>query len=429
MRKPAISLMLFMIFLLPSVGGPKFNGAIPPLDERRSRTTDFGSAGWQDTSSGTGAPRAVDFQGLTTSSGTSVIDATNPGYIGIEPPLGWSSEELEGELDHLSMWIDGVLANPSLDAYEVERWFFTGSDSQYNSDPFFVPSGWTITKNDVISSGTQHPQHGAFELDGAANLGYDGTMGWRFEANMGSGYTINPSNEIRISNQIPARWREVYSAEITFLYYVSSVSTLNNEFFVFTELEGYTSQHHVFEIGTPMDTWLQATASVPTSYLHSLEIHDSLLFSIGVGTDLSGEPASADHEVLIDEIDLRLLVRPYPEQIDLRANGAFVTGSAQGSVNPYVPDGSNRDCYSAPDSNGGAGGVDLNGYSDLGWLDVGADVPDYPDWTTAFQYQVGLQFPLHVPQGSAITSAILELETPGDSVGFPGMRIYVADED
>ena len=131
----------------------------------------------------------------------------------------------------------------------------------------------------------------------------------------------------------------------------------------------------------------------------------------------------------IDEIDLRLLVRPYPEQIDLLANGARVTGSTQGSVSPYVPDGSNRDCYSAINSNGGSGGVDLNGDTDNGWLDVGADVPAYPDWSTAYDYQVGLQFPLHVPQGSAITSATLQVETPSDSTGLPGMRVYVADED
>jgi hypothetical protein len=128
----------------------------------------------------------------------------------------------------------------------------------------------------------------------------------------------------------------------------------------------------------------------------------------------------------IDEVELRLLVRPFPEEINLLANGAKVTGSTQGSVSPYVPDGSNRDCYSAIDSNGGSGGVDLNGYDDFGWLDVGIDGVD---WPSAFAYQVGLQFPLNVPQGATITSAILEIETPSGATGDPAVRVYAAAED
>ncbi|MHA2209869.1 MAG: hypothetical protein ACXABV_11905, partial [Candidatus Thorarchaeota archaeon] len=139
MRKPAAAMMLFIIFLLPSIGGPEFNGAIPFLDSTRNRNSESVTSDWQGPSSGTGAPRPVDFQGMAVSSGTSVIDADNPWIVGIDPPLGWSSEQLETELDHLSMWVDDVLVNPDLEAYRGERWFFTGADAQWNSDPFNVP--------------------------------------------------------------------------------------------------------------------------------------------------------------------------------------------------------------------------------------------------------------------------------------------------
>ncbi|MFW9884508.1 MAG: DUF2341 domain-containing protein [Candidatus Thorarchaeota archaeon] len=426
MRKPAAALMLFIIFLLPSVGSPDFNGAIPFLDDVRNHENEYNDAGWQDASSGTGAPRPVDFQGMAVSSGTSVIDADHPWIVGIDPPLGWSSEQLETQLDHLSMWVDDVLVNPSLDANHEEHWILTDRPD-YNYDPFYVPDGWTIIKKDAPPSGTGHPQHGYFELNGRSGEGYDASIGWRFDANWNTGAILDPTKGIYISQQIPAPWREVYSAEITFRYYISSLSNLDDTAHVFTRLEGYVTKHHVYEVGTPTDTWLQAKATVPASYLQSLETKDALLFDIGVGTDLSGNPpASATHEMYIDEIEFRLLVRPFPEEINLLANGARVTGSIQGSVSPYVPDGSNRDCYSAIDSNGGTGGVDLNGYSDFGWLDVGIDGMD---WPSAFAYQVGLQFPLNVPQGATITSAILEIETPSGATGDPAVRVYAAAED
>ncbi|MFX1262323.1 MAG: LamG-like jellyroll fold domain-containing protein, partial [Promethearchaeota archaeon] len=426
MRKLAAAFMLFIIFLLPSIGGPKFNGVVAFPDNIRNDENSFNEAGWQDASSGTGAPRPVDFQGMTISSGTSVIDADHPWIIGVDPPLGWSSDQLEADLDHLSMWVDNVLINPNLDANHEEHWLMP-DDPGDNSDPFNVPDGWTIVKNDAPPSGTPHPQHGYFELNGRSGEGYDASMGWRFDANLDTGANVDPTMGIYLSQQIPAPWREVYSAEITFRYYISSVSSLDDTIHVFTRLEGYVTKYHVYEGGTPTDTWLQTKATVPASYLQSLETKDALLFDIGVGTDMSGNPpASVDHEMYIDEIQLSLLVRPFPEEINLLANGARVTGSTQGSVSPYVPDGSNRDCYSAIDSNGGTGGVDLNGYDDFGWLDVGMDGAD---WPSAFAYQVGLQFPLNVPQGATITSAILEIETPSGATGDPAVRIYAAAED
>ncbi|MFW9800226.1 MAG: hypothetical protein ACFFD9_07315, partial [Candidatus Thorarchaeota archaeon] len=429
MRKVALAVVLLAIFLMSAISTPEISGVYGPLLETRNREDILSPSAWDDAYNGKGAPRPVELEGLQVSSGTSVIDATNPGYIGADPPLGWSSEQLEGQLDHLSMWVDDVLFNPTLDDYQVERWFYSGSDSQYNFDPFFVPDGWTLVKNDATPGGTQHPQHGLFEINGRANEGYDGNIGWRFDGNYYSSTTLDPSTGAYISQQIPAPWRGIYSAEITFLYYVSSVSSLDDNVYIFTRFEGHVTKHHVFTIGTATDTWLQASATLPSSFLQSLEDPGSLLFEIGLGTDVSGQTSGGDHEVYIDEIELRLLVRPYPEQIDLRANGGKVTGSAQGSVSPYVPDASDRDCYSAPNSNGGNGGVDLDGYANNSIIEVGADVPSYPVWDDAFQYQIGLQFPLNVPQGSSVTSAYLQVEAAGNSVGFPGMRIFIADED
>ncbi|NHI88720.1 MAG: DUF2341 domain-containing protein [Candidatus Thorarchaeota archaeon] len=430
MKKAGIALAFVIIFLVPFASGPITNDGFSFNKNPIAGGDYFVPSDWQDTNSGNGNPLPGTINGLSVASGTSVIDYSHTAFVGIDPPLGWSSEGLEADLDHLSMWVDDVLVNSKLDTYHEEHWFLT-DHPEYNYDPFFIPDAWTFVKNDAVPSGTQHPQHGYFEINRVAGAGYDASSGWRFDGNLDSGATVNPTNGFYMSQQVPIPWRNVYSAEISFQYYVSSTSTLNDEVFITTSLEGYVSKYHVFGLGTPMDTWLQASATVPSSYFESLPVTTALLFNIGLGTDINGNPSTADHEVFIDEIELRLSVRPFPEQIDLLANGARVTGSTQGSVNPYVPDGINRDCYSAPDSNGGSGGVDLDGYGNNGWLDVGADVPTTfgSDWSDAFAYQVGFQFPLYVPQGASITSANLRVEAVSDSTGFPGMRVYVADED
>ena len=428
MRKTGIALLIILAFLVTIVGEPLSNEMQVPINSNSATTNDYSLSDWDSTNAGNGYPLSGTIFGSKTSYGTSVIDSTHVGYISADPPLGWSSEYLDGQLEHLSYWVDSELVNPALDANHQEHWFFSGSDSQYNDDSFYVPDGWTIVKFDA-SGGTQHPQHGVFEINAYSGNGYDGSMGWRFDANPSSGTTFNPTNRVYISQQIPKPWRSIYSAEITFHYYVSSTSILDDDVYIFTSLEDYISKQHVFVSSTTTDTWFQSTANIPSSYLQSLDNLDSLLFDIGLGTDISGQPGASTHEVYIDEIEIRFLVRPFPEEIDLRANGAKITGGTPDSVSPYVPDGANRDCYSAPDSNGGSGGIDLNGYGNNGWLDVGADVPLYPDWTTAFSYQVGLQFPLHVAQGAAITSAYLQVEAASDSNGYPGMRIFVADED
>ncbi|MHA2040754.1 MAG: LamG-like jellyroll fold domain-containing protein [Candidatus Thorarchaeota archaeon] len=439
MRKPAAAVMLFIIFLLPSVGGPEFNGVVPYLDKSINRDTDFENAGWQDASSGIGAPRTVDFQGLATSSGTTVIDATHPGYIGIEPPLGWSSEQLEADLDHLSTWVDADLVNPRLDDVHPEKFIVAENNPINNADNVNVPDGWTIIKTERDSDGggrETHPEHGIFELNSQSG-GYDGSTGFRFEAQWGGSDVLYSGDAVYISQQVDIPYREVYSAEVRFLYYTMGtgrVSIMENQTYVFARLADYTFKFHNFEPSDAVDTWLEGVATIPSEAFENLPPGEASVLDIGLGTDLSGAQGVAQASfVIIDEIELRLQVRPYPEQIDLQANGARVTGSTSGSVSPYVPDGSNRDCYSDIYSNGvppgtmGPGGIDLNGYDDDGRLDVGVD--SLSDWSGAFKFQVGLQFPLNVPQGAAITSSILEIETDRDATGDPTFRIFVADED
>ena len=308
MKKIIVTLAIVFIFLIPLASGPALEDRVSNFNRYMSDGNEFLPSGWQDTDSGNGAPLPGTLNGLRAASGTSVIDYSHSAYIGVDPPLGWSSEEFEADLDHLSMWVDDVLVNPELDAYHEEHWFLT-DHPEYNYDPFFIPDAWTFVKNDAVPSGTQHPQHGYFEINRVASAGYDASSGWRFDGNLDSGAIVNPTNGFYMSQQIPMVWRDVYSAEISFQYYVSSTSTLNDEVFISTSLEGYVSKYHVFELGTPMDTWLQASATVSSSYFESLPLTNALLFNIGLGTDINGNPSSADHEVFIDEIELRLSVR------------------------------------------------------------------------------------------------------------------------
>jgi hypothetical protein len=121
MRKAGASIILIFIFLVPLASDPVLEDMRSYSERAQSKEDDFLLSDWQGANSGSGSPRSIDFQGSVLSSGTSVIDATHPGYIGVEPPLGWSSEQLEGELDHLSKWVDVDLVNPRLDDYHRDQ--------------------------------------------------------------------------------------------------------------------------------------------------------------------------------------------------------------------------------------------------------------------------------------------------------------------
>jgi hypothetical protein len=436
MRRALPAALMIVVFLFTMI-----QGAPPQVPESRyadgiSSSGEYTTSDWPGSNGGTGSALPTTIRGLKTSSGTAVIDYTHPGYVGADVPAGWTLGQTDADLSHLSRWVDAGLVNPNLDDVHTEKFFVAETYPEDNGDSVDVPDGWTIVKTETDGSGSgreSHPEHGIFELN-TEDYGYDNSEGWEFDAQWGGSDTLYSGDGVYISQQVGCPYRDVYSAELVFLYKVSGsdpdISDMENQTYVFARIGGYEVKLMVFEPGDTVDAWLRGEVTVPSSAFENLAKPMSLLVDIGLGTDLSGQQGTAQESyVWIDEIGLRFLVRPFPEEIDLSANGLRVSGSTQGTVSPYVPDGANRDCYSAPDSNGGSGGVDLDGPSGNGWLEVGADVPLYPDWSTAFSYQVGIQFPLYVPQGAAVTSAILQVEAVSDSTGYPGMRIYVADED
>ncbi|MFW9861993.1 MAG: DUF2341 domain-containing protein, partial [Candidatus Thorarchaeota archaeon] len=427
-RIAAVALIVFF-FLAPSIEHQTF-----PAPSRGSRESSAGNdssylAEGTGSYEGTGESLPVDLNGLYSGYGTASFDSSMPGYLTMNIPESWTSDHLTTSIDDLSRWVDSVLINPRLDTYHNERWLFTGSDSQFNGDNFKVPDGWTLEKSDP-TTGSQHPLQGIFDLYGSLGAGYDNTIGWEFAGNYAGTTPLEPTNEVYLSQQVLAPWRELYSAEINFLYYVRSLSDMDNGVHLFARFGDFVTKLEVFDTGDAVDTWIEAQVTVPKSYLQTLAVPNSVLFDIGLGTDISGQPGiGGNHAAYIDEIELKLNVRPFPEQINLKANGASVKGSTAGSISTYVPDGANRDCYSNVSS-----GIDLNGPSDNGVLNMGANAPAFPDWSTAYSYQVGLQFPLDAPQGSAITSAYLEVEAETGAQyltdTFDGrMRILVADEN
>jgi hypothetical protein len=427
--KRIVAIALIAVFLLaPAVESPFLQtgatGLRNPSTEDRSAYLAEGVGPFE----GTGDSQSVDLSGLYSEYGTTSFDSSMPGYITMDLPEGWTGDHLTTSIDGLSMWVDNPLTNPKLDTYHNERWLFTGSDSQFNGDNFAVPDGWTLLKSDP-ATGSQHPLQGIFELYGSSGAGYGDTMGWEFEGNYGATTPLEPTNEVYLSQQVSAPWREIYSVEISFLYYVRSLSDMDSGVHLFARYGDFVAKLEVFDSGDPVDTWIEAKVTVPQSYLQTLFVPNSVLLDIGLGTDISGQPGvGGNHVAYIDEIELRLNVRPFPEQINLKANGVSVKGSTTSSISPYVPDGASRDCYSNVSS-----GIDLNGPSDNGVLNLGANAPAFPDWSTAYAYQVGLQFPLDVPQGSAISSAYLEVEAETGAQYLTGtfdgrMRILVANE-
>jgi hypothetical protein len=150
-------------------------------------------------------------------------------------------------------------------------------------------------------------------------------------------------------------------------------------------------------------------------------IPGALDVDIGIGTDYSGMPSTAvDHQLYIDEVDVVLQARPLPEQIGLSANQTIITSSVAGSVSPYVPDGASRDCFSRSDS----------GISTSSALEVGVWSSSGTSWDDVVKYQIGIQFPLDIPQGAIITSASLEVEALGYfGGGANSLRVFVAEED
>ncbi|MCK4565731.1 MAG: DUF2341 domain-containing protein, partial [Candidatus Thorarchaeota archaeon] len=150
-----------------------------------------------------------------------------------------------------------------------------------------------------------------------------------------------------------------------------------------------------------------------------------MLFDIGVAIDESGLlGVTSNAYAYLDNVQVDLVVRPFPEQIDLKVNGTAVVGSTSSSIYPYEPDNDTRDAW---DDDGV--GLDLSGNSYSGGdadLEINVWSSTLNDWPNAATYQSGIQFPVDIPQGAVITSAYLEVEPTDSSMNPITMRIYAS---
>ncbi|MFW9849402.1 MAG: hypothetical protein ACFFF4_09685, partial [Candidatus Thorarchaeota archaeon] len=418
-----LGLLVFLLFIFPMPGSPGADIKSKPSMGGDQVSNPYALSGNGGIITGTGDPLSYSMAGEATNylDGTFVIDSSTNELATVTISDGWTGSDLSTTIDTLSMDVDDV-RNGDMNLYHNEK-FLTGTG--WNDVDVAVPNFWTLTKS-ITGSGDTHPMHGTFELNDVSGAGYSSTIGWRFDADWGAGATVNTDDQIYLSQQVLAPYRELYSAELSFNYYVLGASSLVDQVFIVTRVAGYESEFHVFESGDTTGTWLSASVTIPGSYLTTITLPNSLLLEIGLESNVDGSQSLArTSEVYIDNIGLSLNVRPFPEQIDLKVNGTAVVGATPGSVYPYLPDDSDRD---AEDNS--ANGLDLDGWpwgaGSPGILYTG--VWGTSDWTDADPYQTGYQFPLDIPQGAVITSAYLEVE-PASETALAHMRIYAAGQN
>jgi hypothetical protein len=418
-----IGILLIVVFLLP-ITSPFVGTDIVPNELATPSPYDGGSAVSQNgvLNSGTGTPLPVSLSGVVSNvgEGTMQITSASPGVSSVTLTNGWTGSNLTAQLESLSMVAQDVLSNGNFNNYHNEQFLVT-SDSTKNDDVVIVPNGWTIIKHVTSTSEDPHPMYGIYTGSGYTG-GYSSTYGIRLRAIWSSSFVHNPTDEIYLRQMVTTPWRDVYSATVTFKYYVESSSSLLDQVHLFVKLAGSTTKFHVFLSGSTTDTWLTTSVTIPASSMQDLSNH-VLPFDIGLASDLTGTQAALAGRVRIDDVKVDFTVRPFPEQVNLKANGTIVQGYTSGSIYPYVPDNANRDCYDAPSS-----GIDFDGYGNDGGLGVG--IYDSSGYYSASKFQAGLQFPIDIPQGAIVTSAYLEVEAfPGSSPPLEGMRVYVADAD
>ncbi len=362
--------------------------------------------------------------------GTLSFDSSSSGVSSVTLEDGWTGTDLQAQINSLTWTAEDVLQNGDLNDYHDEQFIVVTNPTyiHYNEETHRLPDGWSIVKDavdDLDNDHTTHPNHGTYELVSHSS-GYGSTWGVRVEADWGSSFDHTPNDEIYMRQMVSLPWREVYSADISFRYYVdASNSDLADQVHLFIRLAGSTVKFHVFETGDTTDTWLTASTTILAASMAGLSTYVAA-FDIGIASDLSGQTLSLSAQAWIDEVQVDFTVRPFPEQIDLKADGTLVWGSNTDSVYPFVPDDANRDCY---DDN--TNGLDLDGYP---WGGFGGEL-DTGIWhNTELNpqglFETGMQFPLDIPQSAIITSAFLEVEAVASS-GTPitGMRVHVAAED
>ncbi len=392
----------------------------PDLPQITNSGGGYTLSGDRSTGVGPALPVILSGQVSNVGQGTLSFDSSSSGIGSVTLTDGWTGSDLQTQIDSLTWTAEDVLQNGALNDYHSEQFIIT-TDPSYNAEAHRVPDGWTLFKNVQSDTGTNaHPNHGVYELYSQSS-GYGSTWGVRFDADWGTGFVHSPNDEIFFRQMVSLPWRQVYSAEITFRYYVYSSSALADQVHLFVRLGGELVKFHVFESGDITDTWLQATTIIQAASMSDLSTHVSE-FDIGLASDLTGTTNAYFSRVHVDDVKVDFTVRPFPEQIDLKANGTLVWGSTSHSIYPYVPDDDNRDCYDEAST-----GIDLDGYSGTGELETGMYSSGF---LTGTQFETGMQFPVDIPQGAIITSAYLEVEAAySSSPNLYGMRIHVADED
>ena len=414
MKKVVPVVVLFVIMLsIPAIQGPGNEApeSRVPLDMSQGIVV---PAADNVGLTGTGTALPVTMTGYVTNTqdGPLEIDSSTEDYATVSLENGWSGTNLQASVDTLSAWMNDQTRNGDLSNYHNEKWLAT----PHPSEDVAVPDYWELHKV-VAGTDNSHPHYGNMKFVDVSDGGYTGDIGWRFEADWSTSDTVAPSSEIYLRQYVPAPYRDVYSAEVSFYYKVSPSSTMVDQAHLIVRVAGYETKLHVFESGDTKGTWLQVTVTIPDSAFSTFSAPGVVQLDVGIATDLSGTPTSQlTSHVLVDNIVLNLRVRPFPEQIDLKANGTLVDGAIEGSLFTYLPDNANRDCYDDSD------GIDLDGYFNDGRLSVGI----YGSWSVADTFQIGLQFPVNIPRGAAILSAYLEVESAGGS-DVVGMRIKAAD--
>ncbi|MHA1926636.1 MAG: hypothetical protein ACW974_12020, partial [Candidatus Thorarchaeota archaeon] len=407
---------MIILFLCP-VPGSIPNQSIADGSVSQYRDTSSWTASGDQALEGSGASQDVTLNGVVSNDSQDIvlIDSMTPTPVTINAPEGWTGTSLGGTIDQISTTFTPI-KNGLLDAYHTERTIIPGSP--WNAMDYDVPDNWNIIEE---GESTIHPYYGRLFFHSYAGSGRAGSMGWRYTAVFGTTNTIDPSMQLYLTQHIEIPYRELYSAQISLHYYVRSQSTLNDYFYLFIRMGDYQAKLHLFESGDSTDQWLKFTAEIPMSAFDGYPIPGALDVDIGIGTDYSGMPSTAvDHQLYVDEVNVVLQARPLPEQIGLSANQTLITSSVSGSVSPYVPDGASRDCFSRSDT----------GISTSSALEVGVWSSSGSSWNDVVKYQIGIQFPLDIPQGAIITSASLEVEALGYfGGGNNSLRVFVAEED
>jgi hypothetical protein len=433
-KRDLIGILVVILFLFPMFNTTSDYSPVAAPASTFQPLNDGGSSVWANNDPSTGVapalPVTISGQVSNVGQGTLLFDSSSSGVGTVSLTDSWTGTDLQAEIDSLQWTTYDVLTNGELNEYHDEKFIIVSNPSyvSYNSEIIRIPDGWSLVKDaadDLDNDHTSHPNHGAYELVGHSS-GYGSTWGVRLQADWGTSFVHTPDDEIYIRQMVSLPWRDVYSADISFRYYVDGAnSDLADQVHLFVRLAGSTVKFNVFETGDTTDTWLTASTTINAVSMSNLSTHVAA-FDIGLASDLSGQTLALDAQAWIDEIQLDFNVRPFPEQIDLKANGTLVWGSTTYSVNPYVPDDDNRDCYD--DS---TNGLDLDGYP---WGSFGGDLDTgiwhSTDFYPAGLFETGMQFPLDIPQGAIITSAYIEVQASGSS-GTPinGMRLHVAAED